>query len=471
MNARSNLRQFYLAALLLALCWSGLLCAQAPAKPAKSAACAQDCKSPKLKPLACSPLLRFQVFNPSGGNTGVHLKNPLSDSTDVLYVVVMGDSVVWGNGLFNPDTFMYKFGQNVADETGRNVQVVYYAHSGARFYRIDDYTSTLYFDAQGNYIGDISSERPTTEEQAACAAQQFPQAEILVMDGCINEVGATEIALPFPLNFTNPNEIVQGASDCGSHWSDFLQNGVLNNFQKATAIVLNYYQVVSDLSKPLVVPAKAPGAAAGPDPDEVAHGQAVEDLEERRLSLMKKSGMSTTQAKTRIARGSGPNTVGARAVTSNQKIVDWSTNSQAFLVTSQNCAIAAVNVANGIENATPCPKIATYDPTIRPNPPPPLIQATQSSRAYLAAPAPYPWPPTYSYGAPEHHIWYLPIPEDREYEDYSEQEKRCKAEFNLISLTDYYGCIWDPMAHPNVLGAESYRQGLLNVLTSAWKVD
>jgi hypothetical protein len=410
------------------------------------------------------------VFTPTAGNSGAHFKNPLSDSKDLLYVVAMGDSVVWGNGLYTQDTFMYKFGQNVADGTGRKVQVVYYAHSGARFNRIDDYTSTLYFDSQGNYIGDISSERPTTEEQAECAAHDYPQAEIIVMDGCINDVGATEIALPFPLNFTNPNDIVQGASDCGSHWPDFLQNHVLNNFQKATVIVLNYYQVVSDLSKPLLVQGEAPGVVTRPATDEVALRQSAEELDNKRLSLMKMSGLSTSQAVERITPGSGRSGARLAAESSSQKILEWSTNSQAFLATSQNCAVAAVNIANGSPNTSPCPKIAVYVPTTPPNPPQP-IQATQSSRTYLAAPDPYPWPPAYSYGAPEHHIWYLPIPEDRQYEDYKAQVARCKAEFNLVSLKDYLGCIWDPMAHPNIPGAESYRQGLLDVIANAWKAN
>jgi len=54
---------------------------------------------------------------------------------------------------------------------------------------------------------------------------------------------------------------------------------------------------------------------------------------------------------------------------------------------------------------------------------------------------------------------------------YLHERERCKAEFNLISVKDYFGCIWDPMAHPNRLGAESYRQTLFEVIKSAWKVD
>ena len=469
-NALLRPGRLYLAALLLISCSSCPIHAQALAGASTSAACTKDCKSPQLKPLPCSRLLRFPIFNPAASNSDVHLKNPLSDSTDVLYVVAMGDSVVWGNGLYDADTFMYNFGQNVADATGRRVQVVYYAHSGARLYRVDDYTSTPYFDAQGNYIGDISSQRPTTEEQAKCAAHDYPQAEILVMDGCINEVGATDIALPFPLNFTNANEIVKGASDCGSHWPDFLQNQVLNNFPKAAVIVLNYYQVVSDLSKPSEAKSGATGAAAGADPEQAALGQAVEMLDEKRLNLMKRSGKTTSQAWARIAQGSGRSPASMRAEKRSEKVIDWSENSLAFLVTSQNCAVAAVNVANGAPGAMPCPEIASYQPSVPLNPPPPLA-VTQSSRTYLAAPKPYPWPASYSYGAADHHIWYLPIPASREYDDHSEQEKRCKAEFNLISVKDYFGCIWDPMAHPNRLGAESYRQTLFEVIKNAWKVD
>jgi hypothetical protein len=396
------------------------------------------------------------------------LKNPLSDSKDTLYIIAMGDSVVWGNGLYPNDTFMYKFGHDVADRTGRNVQVVFYAHSGARFDLIDDYTSTLYFDAQGKYIGDISSERPTTEEQAECAAQQYPQAEILVMDGCINEVGATEIALPFPLNFTNPDEIVESTSGCGTRWPEFLKENVLTKFDKATVVVLNYYEVVSQASKPLVEQAGARAEQANAD---AGLSQAVGTLDDQRLTLLKKSGLTTKKAKTRIAPVAEPNALQLHAETSDQKVIDWSANSRAFLVTSQNCEVAAVNIANGLQNSTPCPKAAHYDPNIEPIVPPVPMQATQGSRTILAAPAPYPWPANYSYGAIDTHLWYLPIPKSREYEDYGDQEKRCKAEFNLLSEKDYLTCIWDPMGHPNVPGAESYRQGLVDALGNAWKTD
>jgi len=406
------------------------------------------------------------------------LKNPLSDSKDTLFVVAMGDSVVWGNGLYDPHTFMYTFGQDLANLTGRNVQVVFYAHSGARLYRVDDYTSTLYLNPDGSYIGDVSSQRPTTEEQASCAARPnsdggYPQAEILVMDGCINDVGATEIALPFPLNFTNSGEIVEDASACGARWPDFLQNQVLNNFPKATVIVLNYYQVVSDLSKPLDAAAVRAGAATVPSPDETALGDAVGKLHEKRLSLIMKSGLTAKRAEARIGQGTETSTVGTAAEKSRLKISQWSANSTAFLVTTQCYAVKAVNAADGLPNPFSCPTTGTYDPSNPPNPPPipTPAQATQSSRTYLAAPDPYPWPPDYSYGAANTHLWYLPIPKDRQYEDYDDQLKRCRAQFSLISFTDYDTCIWDPMGHPNVYGAESYHKSLVAVMNEAWKVN
>src|ERR1700733_3676484 len=92
------------------------------------------------------------------------LTNPLAPNlTSLLKVVVMDDSVMWGDGLKPPEKFVALFGQSIADLTGRDVIVTSFAHSGARLHRIDDLNSTLPI-IDGKPQGDLDSQRPNTEE-------------------------------------------------------------------------------------------------------------------------------------------------------------------------------------------------------------------------------------------------------------------------------------------------------------------
>jgi hypothetical protein len=143
----------------------------------------------------CEARREFGPYHPAA-RVAPTLANPLGTpgSKAVLKIVTMGDSVVWGNGNVPENKFSIKVAQHIADATGRDVSVVAYAHSGARLKVYDD--DSLVPIVDGASQQDLNSQRPTTTEQAVCAADKDKDAEIVLLDGCINEVGSTDIALP-----------------------------------------------------------------------------------------------------------------------------------------------------------------------------------------------------------------------------------------------------------------------------------
>ncbi len=276
----------------------------------------------------CEARREFGPYHPAAGSASI-LGNPLSTpgSTAALKIVTMGDSVVWGNGNLPQNKFSIKVAQHIADATGRDVLVVTYAHSGARLKVYEDDSFVPIVD--GASQPDLNSQRPTTTEQSACAAEKDKDAEIVLLDGCINEVGATDIALPFPLSWTKEKEIRQRAyMGCSKPMRELLSD-VSQVFSNATIVVLNYYQVVTSDSNLLKAP--VPGAPA----ESVQNGSsaaAVNELEEERKRLLSMSPEGHKQLEQKnYALG----------------LQSWQKNSKAFLDTSMGCFTWAVATVNG----------------------------------------------------------------------------------------------------------------------------
>jgi hypothetical protein len=77
---------------------------------------------------------------------------------------------------------------------------------------------------------------------------QLADAEIVFLDGCINDVGATKIALPFPFNFTSKETIAEDASACGPEMNALLGN-VTKQFNQATIVVIKKDSIPSAQAK------------------------------------------------------------------------------------------------------------------------------------------------------------------------------------------------------------------------------
>jgi hypothetical protein len=100
------------------------------------------------------PTRVFQPILPQSATTA-SLVNPIGRNPlpPVLKIVAMGDSVVWGNGLTNQEKFIELTGQSLANQTQRTVQIVSFAHSGAKL-----------SDTSGGFVDIISSDNNSHHE-------------------------------------------------------------------------------------------------------------------------------------------------------------------------------------------------------------------------------------------------------------------------------------------------------------------
>jgi len=367
--------------------------------------------------------------------------------TGQLEVVVLGDSVMWGDGLKSEQKFVSLFGNDLAKMTNRTVHVESFAHSGARLQKIDDMNSVMH---EINLVpqGDLDSQRPTTEEQESCAAQARPDAEVVLLDGCINDVGATKIALPAPFNFTKKTEIAAKSQQCGPQMQKLVQRATMD-FPKATIVVMNYYRIVSDLSRPefKVTPSLSSTSTGTSEADAM-------ELDQVRQMLKGNLAPGGTAAMD-LKRGTAKNDAQADAI-----LQSWSDNSDAFLATSQDCFSKAVNDTNGVTGRK-CYK--EYPPPLHDPVVPTAAGATKLSRVYLVA---VPDRPEFAYGASNAHIWRLPSASHPD-EMYRERKSICDQVFH--DALSRYKCSINATAHPNVQGAEAYRDSLVSLFKVAWK--
>ena len=381
----------------------------------------------------------FGPFPPAQSDT-VRLADPLvpSGTNSPIKIVTMGDSVVWGNGNIPENKFSVKVAHYIANHTGRSTSIVAYAHSGARLLSTDNGTTVL--QDGSTYLQDLNSESPTTTQQETCAAGADSDAEIVLLDGCINETGATNIALPFPFNwvkgggFMSAAEVRQRAyTACSIPMKDLLIS-VHSHFLRATVVVINYYQVVtagSTLFKQ--------GIHSEEPPTE------VDELQQEQENLLQltqpgKKQYFVAPVSPEVSRGA------------------WMNRSIAFLDTSQGCFTWALAAANGLAPGSPS---ATADscPTVTL---PPASRATPNSRFYLAK---IPNDPSFGYGARHTHEWRLPILHRRD-DMYAKRAVMCDRQYKTAFQKE--SCKVNAMAHPNVLGADAYTTSITDLLDKAW---
>jgi hypothetical protein len=403
----------------------------------------------------CFVTKTFNKFDPASDSAPT-LANPLAPSLkSTLKIVVLGDSVMWGDGLKPKEKFVALFGQNLANLTGRSVLVTSFAHSGARLHHIDDPHSTLNF-VGGQPQGDLDSERPTTEEQSDCAAAQQPDAEIVLLDGCINDVGATKIALPFPFNWTPKETIADDTAACGPEMNALLGR-VTTQFKYATIAVVNYYRVVSKDSTVLFaaqVNGAPPVQKKGSSPSQ------VDRLAQEQNKLLYMSGKNQQLMNLPLSQTAQEN--GREAA-----LQLWDTNSEAFLSTSQTCFNWSIGGVDKESGGSDPPKCAPLYPP--PNHAVALSYvglASADSRVFLAT---VPDDPEYAFGARHTHLWHLPVrflfwtfADDM----YSTRKKLCKQAFT--DTAEQYKCSINAIAHPNVTGAQFYDRSLVTLFKTAW---
>jgi lysophospholipase L1-like esterase len=395
------------------------------------------------------PTRIFPPVEPNGAKP--RLANPLKPaSTSRLTMLTLGDSAIWGNGLNNRDKYTHKVAQDIANGTGRTVNLISFAHSGANIANEanSNYEPLVPSDG-GTPPGDLNAGLPTTIQQEACAAtdKRSSGAEIILLDGCINDVGAEKIALPFPLSGATVSEIKQRAHQWCSDKMVALLQSTKADFPYATIIVSNYWLIISDKSSPIgVATRKSPATGA----------TAIQRDQRSLVETERKAEDLTGQLVTDVQ------------LFSDRKALlrKWSDNSLAFLDTSQGCFAWAIATVNGTSTAPNDVGGAHTDYQCPSVPPPGLQPTTQDFRVFLATVS---RDPLYSYGARKKRIWSVPIPIIRPDELYDERAVLCKTHYAAGDLGDRFICPINPTAHPDVRGSEAFRQSITHIIEAAWK--
>jgi lysophospholipase L1-like esterase len=179
-------------------------------------------------------------------------------------MLVLGDSVMWGQGLTDEHKFSYLVRQWICEQRNNgscpdkeDVQIHVEAHSGAviaqpekdnRKKEEDRFTRNV---APVRYPGEVNNEYPTVWGQVDLARRYYAdnsialeEVDLILVNGGINDMGAPRILAPKLLGFLAGN-INQFAKKYCEDDMKLLLDKVANTFPKARIVVPGYFPLVS----------------------------------------------------------------------------------------------------------------------------------------------------------------------------------------------------------------------------------
>jgi lysophospholipase L1-like esterase len=162
---------------------------------------------------------------------------------DPLHMLVLGDSVMWGQGLREEEKFSSRVKCWLEEKLDRKVTVHVEAHSGAVISgapadRLEFVTSD----------GEVNNSSPTINEQLDHAIRFYQDSHaspaLILMNGCINDVGVKSL-----LTASTPLESLRARAQksCGDDMQLLLQR-VKISFPQSQVLVTSYYPIVSLLT-------------------------------------------------------------------------------------------------------------------------------------------------------------------------------------------------------------------------------
>ena len=153
---------------------------------------------------------------------------------DYFYLAVLGDSVLWGNGLREEDKASYLVARTLERETGKRVITQVHAHSGATI------TPGAW---DGVCTANCTGEVPTVSTSVMLQAQQLEHPELLdliLLDGCINDVNVGLIIDPA----ASDEELLELTAQFCEEGMIALLEAVRAQAPQAQIVVTGYYQIV-----------------------------------------------------------------------------------------------------------------------------------------------------------------------------------------------------------------------------------
>jgi lysophospholipase L1-like esterase len=161
-----------------------------------------------------------------------------------LNLLVLGDSISWGQGLKDEHKASYLVKSWLQQQTSREVRETIEAHSGAIIGSVenDDRASR---DASANLDGELSRAYPTINEQVDSALERFAnpsQVDLVMVNGCINDLDSRRL-----LNAANtPDKIRESAqAKCGAPVEALLMR-IAAAFPAAHIVIIGYYPILTE---------------------------------------------------------------------------------------------------------------------------------------------------------------------------------------------------------------------------------
>ncbi len=163
-----------------------------------------------------------------------------SDSTP-LNMLVLGDSIMWGQGLKTPDKAWWRLKNWLQEKTGRDVRERIEAHSGAA---IEATPGSEIFTSKD---GEVNLLTPTINEQVDAARKYYgdpAQVDLILVNGCINDVDVRNL-----LDAATKLDLLEASirEKCGGRMQSLLQR-ITREFPNAHVVVPSYYRIISPLS-------------------------------------------------------------------------------------------------------------------------------------------------------------------------------------------------------------------------------
>jgi lysophospholipase L1-like esterase len=197
--------------------------------------------SAKLSGIAALAAVILFSLTASGQSPPV---NASGKSERVINLLVIGDSISWGQGLKDEHKAWFLVKKWLELNSGREVRAQVEAHSGAVIGMVEPGA-----DPRTNYSldGELSRAEPTINEQVDNALRSFPdatQVDLVLVNGCINDVDSRRL-----LNAANtPDNIRELAqAKCGPP-VEALLNRITSTFPSAHVVIIGYYPIITEFS-------------------------------------------------------------------------------------------------------------------------------------------------------------------------------------------------------------------------------
>jgi len=169
---------------------------------------------------------------------------PAAASDRPVNVLVLGDSISWGQGLKEEHKASSLVKSWLEQQSGREVRQLIQAHSGAIIGSADIAEDKKARDAAADLDGELSRAYPTINDQIDYALKALNPAvvDLVMVNGCINDVDSRRL-----LNAANTSDNIRELAQvkCGPPVEALLTR-IATVFPAAHVVIIGYYPILSE---------------------------------------------------------------------------------------------------------------------------------------------------------------------------------------------------------------------------------